>query len=50
MMAQSHTGTQGRGTCDNKGRDWRDAAARQGTPRIVGPTRRQEEARKASTS
>ena len=30
------TDTQGRGPCEDRGRDWRDTAARQGTPRIAG--------------
>ena len=37
MKAQRQRDAQERGLCDKRGRDWSEAAADLGAPRVVGP-------------
>ena len=39
MKAQRQRDAQERGLCDKRGRDWSEAAADLGAPRVVGPHR-----------
>ena len=49
MKTQKYTYTQARCSCEDRGRDWRDASISQGTPRIVGCHQKLTEAKKDSS-